>query len=127
MFRESISNSLEGISSNIICYADDQLGPIDSELISDDGVVVYCSNCGAVLFNSEEYDEENRVNQESFLFTHKIHGNLNEVIVKQGNEWCVKSKKKDKKGHRKNLGCYGSKAAAHKRLGQVEYFRNKGG
>jgi len=51
---------------------------------------------------------------------------LTEVIVKQGDEWCVKSKKKDAKGHRKNLGCYGSQAGAKKRLGQIEYFKHKG-
>jgi len=49
-----------------------------------------------------------------------------EVIVKQGDQWCVKSKKKDAKGHRKNLGCYGSQAGAKKRLGQIEYFKHKG-
>ena len=49
-----------------------------------------------------------------------------EVIVKQGDQWCVKSKKKDAKGHRKNLGCYDSRAGAKKRLGQVEYFKHLG-
>jgi hypothetical protein len=52
---------------------------------------------------------------------------LLEIIVKQGNEWCVKSKKKDKKGHRKNLGCSSSRGAAERRLKQVEYFKSKGG
>lgn len=49
---------------------------------------------------------------------------INEVIVKQGSKWCVKSKKKNKKGHRKNLGCYRSRSGAKKRLGQVEYFKH---
>jgi hypothetical protein len=52
---------------------------------------------------------------------------LLEIIVKQGNEWCVKSKKKDKKGHRKNLGCSSSRDAAERRLKQVEFFKHQGG
>ncbi len=52
---------------------------------------------------------------------------LLEIIVKQGNEWCVKSKKKDKKGHRKNLGCSSSRGAAERRLKQVEFFKHQGG
>lgn len=42
---------------------------------------------------------------------------LDEYIKKVGNEWQVTSKKG------KNLGRYKSKAEAHKRLGQVEYFK----
>lgn len=49
---------------------------------------------------------------------------IDEVIVKQGSKWCVKSEKKDRKGHRKNMGCYDSRAGAKKRLGQVEYFKH---
>ena len=49
---------------------------------------------------------------------------LTEYIVKQGSQWCVKSKKKNRRGHRKNLGCYDSRAGAKKRLGQVEYFKH---
>lgn len=49
---------------------------------------------------------------------------IDEVIVKQGSKWCVKSKKKDRQGHRKNMGCYDSRAGAKKRLGQVEYFKH---
>ena len=50
---------------------------------------------------------------------------LQEIIVKQGNEWCVKSEKKSKKtGKRKNMGCYPSKEKAHERLGQVEWFKS---
>ena len=51
--------------------------------------------------------------------------NVSEMIVKQGDEWCVKSEKKDSKGHHKNMGCYTSKKGAKKRLGQVEYFKHK--
>ena len=49
---------------------------------------------------------------------------IDEVIVKQGSQWCVKSKKKDRQGHHKNLGCYDSRAGAKQRLGQVEYFKH---
>lgn len=49
---------------------------------------------------------------------------IDEVIVKQGDQWCVKSKKKDRQGHRKNLGCYDSRTGAERRLGQVEYFKH---
>ena len=51
---------------------------------------------------------------------------LEEVIEKSGSQWCVKSEKKGKDGKRKNLGCYSSKAAAKKRLGQIEYFKHQG-
>ena len=49
---------------------------------------------------------------------------LNEVIVKQGSQWCVKSKKKNRQGRRKNLGCYDSRTGAERRLDQVEYFKH---
>lgn len=42
------------------------------------------------------------------------------VIVKQGNEYCVKSEDRSK-----NLGCKPSKSGARKRLRQVEYWKNK--
>lgn len=42
---------------------------------------------------------------------------IKEVIKKVGGKWQVQSHKG------KNLGTYTSKAAAHKRLGQVEYFK----
>lgn len=51
---------------------------------------------------------------------------IDEVIVKQGDQWCVKSLKKNRQGHRKNLGCYDSREGAEQRLGQVEYFKHKG-
>lgn len=51
---------------------------------------------------------------------------LNEVIVKQGNKYCLKSKKKGKDGKRKNLGCYDTKEGAKKREKQVQYFKHKG-
>lgn len=44
-----------------------------------------------------------------------------EFIRKRGDEWCVVSKKG------KNLGCSPTKAGAHKRLGQVEYFKKHKG
>lgn len=43
-----------------------------------------------------------------------------EIIRKKGKEWCVYSHKG------KNLGCSKTKADAHKRLGQVEYFKKIG-
>ncbi len=43
----------------------------------------------------------------------------NEVIRKQGSQYCVKSKKG------KNMGCYPSKKQANKRLGQIHYFKGK--
>jgi hypothetical protein len=45
------------------------------------------------------------------------------VVVKEDNEYCVKSEDRSK-----NLGCRPSKAGAKKRLQQVEYFKHiKGG
>jgi len=49
---------------------------------------------------------------------------LTEYIVKQDDQWCVKSLKKNRQGHRKNLGCYDSRAGAEQRLGQVDYFKH---
>lgn len=48
---------------------------------------------------------------------------LNEYIRKSGKKWCVIGHKKTKKGKKRKFGCYASKAAAHKRLGQIEYFK----
>jgi nicotinamide mononucleotide adenylyltransferase len=48
---------------------------------------------------------------------------FNEIIVKSGNKWCLKSKKKNESGKRKNLGCYSSKTKAKKRERQVNYFK----
>lgn len=42
------------------------------------------------------------------------------MIVKQGSKYVVKSKDGSKK-----LGTYSSKAAATKRLQQIEYFKHK--
>ena len=44
-----------------------------------------------------------------------------ETIRKQGNKYVIYSKSGDKK-----LGTYSSRAAAEKRLGQIEYFKHKG-
>ena len=44
---------------------------------------------------------------------------LDEIIKKSGDEYCLKSKKG------KNLGCYPSKAGAEKREKQVNYFKHK--
>mgnify|MGYP003345803931 CR=1 FL=1 len=49
---------------------------------------------------------------------------FNEIIVKSGNKWCLKSKNKNKNGKRKNLGCYSSKNKAKKRERQVQYFKH---
>jgi hypothetical protein len=46
---------------------------------------------------------------------------LNEFIKKVGSKWRVVSKKG------KNLGTCDTKAAAHKRLGQIEYFKKHKG
>ena len=44
---------------------------------------------------------------------------LDEIIKKSGDEYCLKSKKG------KNLGCYPSKSGAKKRERQVQYFKHK--
>lgn len=48
---------------------------------------------------------------------------MEDVIRKKGSKYCVQSEKKNKEGKRKNLGCSSSKAGAHKRLAQVEWFK----
>jgi len=46
-----------------------------------------------------------------------------DMIAKRGGKFIVLSKSKTKSGKRKKLGSYSSKAAAKKRLQQVEYFK----
>lgn len=46
------------------------------------------------------------------------------MIVKIGKKYRVVSKKKGKNGKRKNLGTFSSRAAAKRRLQQVEYFKH---
>lgn len=75
---ESIINSLEGKSTDITCYVDDQLGPISAKLISKDDGIIHCSNCGSVLFNVDDSDEMNELSKNEFLFTHGVIGNINE-------------------------------------------------
>lgn len=50
------------------------------------------------------------------------------MIVKKKDGYHVLSESKDKDGERKNLGGpYKTREAAVKRLGQVEFFKHKGG
>lgn len=44
----------------------------------------------------------------------------------KGKGWCVFGHKKTKGGKRQNFGCYKSKAAAKKRLGQIYFFKGRG-
>lgn len=46
------------------------------------------------------------------------------MIRRIRNKYRVVSKKKGKKGKRKNLGTFSSKAAAKRRLRQIEYFKH---
>ena len=63
--------------------------------------------------------------QNKKIFLQPIEENLfQEFIVKSGNKWCLKSKKKTKTGKRKNLGCYSSRSGAEKRERQVQYFKH---
>ena len=63
--------------------------------------------------------------QNKKIFLPPIDENLfQEFIVKSGNKWCLKSKKKSKSGKRKNLGCYSSRSGAEKRERQVQYFKH---
>jgi hypothetical protein len=49
---------------------------------------------------------------------------LNEIIVKRGDKFCLVSKSKTKEGKRKSLGCYPSREGAKKREKQVQYFKH---
>jgi hypothetical protein len=46
------------------------------------------------------------------------------MIIHKGKKYCLVSKKKDKEGHRKNLGCYPSKSGAENREREVNYFKH---
>jgi len=43
-----------------------------------------------------------------------------------GKGWCVFGHRKTKDGKRRNFGCYDSKEAAKKRLGQIYFFKGRG-
>ncbi|MDX1372507.1 MAG: hypothetical protein R3321_08545, partial [Nitrososphaeraceae archaeon] len=66
----------------------------------------------------EEREEEENIEQPEVPGA-KPNANqkLQEFIRKKGSEYCVYSEKG------KNLGCYKTKAAAQKRLGQIEFFK----
>lgn len=49
---------------------------------------------------------------------------FSETIEKRGSRWCVLSKR-SKSAHRRSFGCYRSRAAAVRRLGQVEFFKRQ--
>jgi len=49
---------------------------------------------------------------------------LNEIIVKRGDKFCLVSKSKTKEGKRKSLGCYPSREGAENREKQVQYFKH---
>ena len=52
-----------------------------------------------------------------------IEEELEEVIRKSGDEYCLYSKKKNPKtGKARNLGCYPSRGGAEKREREVQYF-----
>ena len=46
------------------------------------------------------------------------------VIVRRGGKYCLMSKKK-RKGKRRNLGCYKTRAGAQKRERQVQYWKHR--
>jgi len=54
-----------------------------------------------------------------------IHNTILEVIKQRGSEWCLVSKKKEKSGKRRNLGCYPTKKDVEKREKQIQYFKHK--
>ena len=47
------------------------------------------------------------------------------MIVKRKGKYCVIGHHKDKGGKRRNFGCYDTKDAAKKRLGQIFMFKHK--
>jgi hypothetical protein len=54
-----------------------------------------------------------------------IEEELEEVIRKSGDEYCLYSKKKNPKtGKARNLGCYPSRGGAEKREREVQYFKS---
>jgi uncharacterized protein YjhX (UPF0386 family) len=46
------------------------------------------------------------------------------MIRKSGKKWCLYTKKKDKSGKRRKLGCYSSKKGAENREKQVKMFKH---
>ena len=54
-----------------------------------------------------------------------VEEELQEIIRKSGDEFCLYSKKKNPKtGKRRNLGCYPSRGGAEKREREVQYFKS---
>lgn len=56
----------------------------------------------------------------------KFNKVLNEIITKRDGKYCLVSKKKDKSGKRRNLGCYDSLEGAKNRERQVQFFKHQG-
>lgn len=56
-----------------------------------------------------------------------IESELDEIIRKSGDKYCLYSKKKNPKtGKSRNLGCYPSRGGAEKREREVQYFKRMG-
>lgn len=99
----------------------------------DDSKIKEADNPGEYRYTGESFeakptliaDEDGNVARAS---SYKItEETLPEVIEKSGEEYCLKSKKKNPTtGKRRNLGCYPTKAGAEKREKQVQYFKHKG-
>jgi hypothetical protein len=54
-----------------------------------------------------------------------VEEELQEIIRKSGDEFCLYSKKKNPKtGKKRNLGCYPSRSGAEKREREVQYFKS---
>ena len=92
---------------------------------------IYCSECGQKMWDSNLPWINNRIIEKRFLQKHEIKEELTEIrslireiIVKSGSQFCLKSHKKDKKGKRKNLGCYDSRKGAEDREKQVNAFKH---
>ncbi len=59
------------------------------------------------------------INDKKVIGENDINAIINEIIKKDGNKYCLLSKKT-----KKSLGCYPTKSGAKKREKQVQYFKN---
>lgn len=77
IIKESITNALEGIVSDVKCCYD---GPqcVHATLVADADGNVICSECFSPIHDATNSDKENEELKEEFLQYHEIKGNINE-------------------------------------------------
>jgi hypothetical protein len=129
--------SKDGFDTQLDCYNDgtglfSEEEPKLAYLVYEEGearipLVTYKEDkyfCSICKMDSSDDQFESLHRFPGVLTLNELKNSIREIIVKQDDEYCLKSKKKDSEGHRKNLGCYQSRSGAENREKQVNFFKN---